>query len=158
MLSLRKAEAEDCSTILRIQTKAFAPLVHSYHVRGSNPASESVADIRRRFAQPFTDYYLVCLDQDPIGIIRICDFGEECRVAPICILPQYQGRGYARQAMLRAEELYPDAAAWSLETILQEERLCRLYESLGYVRTERIERIRDGMDLVYYRKEVSNRA
>ena len=67
---------------------------------------------------------------------------------PIFILTEYQGFGYAQEAE------YPESIFWELETILQEPKLRHLYEKMGYRRTGKTERIRDGMDLVYYEKEV----
>lgn len=54
--------------------------------------------------------------------------------------------------MLEMEKLYPQAKTWELDTILQEESLCRLYEKRGYFRTGEYRRIQEGMDLVRYRK------
>lgn len=158
MLSLRKAAPEDCASILRIQRKAFAPLLLRYRDYQSSPAAESQEDILRRLAQSFTDYYLICIDDAEVGMIRVCNFGAECRISPICILPEYQGRGYAHQAIRMAEQRYPGAAAWTLETILQEQSLCRLYESLGYEATGRVDPVQNGMDLVYYRKDMKHHA
>ena len=39
-----------------------------------------------------------------------------------------------------------------LDTILQEEGNCYLYEKLGYKRTGKIEHINERMDIVYYEK------
>lgn len=54
--------------------------------------------------------------------------------------------------MLEMEILYPQAKTWELDTILQEESLCRLYEKRGHFRTGEYHRIQEGMDLVRYRK------
>ena len=51
-----------------------------------------------------------------------------------------------------AEKCYPKAKVWELDTILQEESLCRLYERLGYQRTGKTKRIKDGMDIVFFEK------
>ena len=158
MITLRRAVQEDCPEIHRIQVKAFAPLLKIYRDHASSPVAESVAQIRQRFAQPFTDYYLICEDEQPVGMLRVCNFGEECQVSPICILPEHQGRGYASIALILAELQYPNAKRWALNTIQQEPSLCHLYESLGYVRTGRYEHIKEGMDLVYYRKDVKGNA
>lgn len=154
MVELRRASEVDCPVIHRIQVKAFAPLLEKYQDVDSNPAAESVAHIERRMAQSFTDYYLISLENEAIGVLRVCDFGEECRISPICILPEFQGNGYAKTAMGLAEAMYPEAKRWTLDTIEQEEKLCRLYESVGYHRTGETRHIKDGMDLVFYEKGV----
>lgn len=154
MIHLKKANPTDCETIHRIQIKAFSPVLLKYQDYDSNPASESLDDICRRFDQPFTDYYLIELDDTAIGVLRVCNFGSRCRLSPICILPEYQGKGYAQQAMRCMEAIYPDAQKWELDTILQEEKLCHLYEKMGYRKSGRIDRVKDGMDLVFYEKEI----
>jgi len=52
------------------------------------------------------------------------------------------------------EHLYPDARKWELDTIAQEEKLCHLYEKMGYRKTGRVEKLKDGMDIVYYEKNM----
>lgn len=151
---LKKAAEADCPIIHQIQTRAFLSLLDKYQDFETNPAAEPLERICQRFAQEFTDYYLICLNDIRIGIMRICDWGEVCRLSPICILPEFQGHGYAQQAIIQAEALYPNAKIWKLDTILQEPKLCHLYEKMGYHRTGESHRIKDGMDLVCYSKEI----
>ena len=151
-VSLKSASKADCNMILKIQKNAFSQLLLKYQDYDSNPAAESLDQIMQRFEQPFTDYYLICLADEVIGMLRVCDFGENCRLSPICILQDYQGKGYAQEAICQMELLYPKAKKWELDTISQEEKLCYLYEKLGYCRTGRIEHVKDGMDLIFYEK------
>ena len=92
------------------------------------------------------------MDGKHIGALRVCDFDSLCKLKQIFILPQYQGHGYAQKAMIMAETRYPAAVRWELDTILQEEKLCYLYEKMGYEKTGQIIRIKDGMDIVFYAK------
>ena len=158
MVTLRKAEQADCPSLHRIQVKAFSPLLMRYRDYSSSPAAESRDDICRRFAQTFTDYYLICLGDEEVGVLRVCDFGLECRISPICVLPEHQGKGIAQKAILLAEGLYPKAKRWTLDTIAQEPKLRHLYEKLGYTPTGRTEHIQEGMDLIFYAKEVNKNA
>ena len=153
-IRLRKATEEDLQKIFYIQVKSFAQLLLKYEDFNSSPAAEGMDDILQRFRQPYTDYYLILLDDREIGMLRVCDFGEHCRLSPLCILPEYQGRGYAQQAMVLMESLYPKARLWQLDTIAQEEKLRHLYEKMGYRRLEKTEQIKAGMELVYYEKPI----
>ena len=153
-LTLKIATALDCPKIHEIQVKAFGPLLEKYQDVETNPAAETLERIVQRFEQSFTDYFLICLDGQYIGALRVCNYGDVCRLSPICILPEYQGNGYAQQAMRQAEALYPGAIKWTLETILQEDGLCRLYEKIGYVRTGEVKPLKPDMDLVYYEKKL----
>ena len=153
-ITLKLAEKADCNTILKTQVKAFSELLLKYQDYSSSPAAENLDKILQRFEQPFTDYYLIMLDDAAIGMLRVCDFGEKCRLSPICILKEHHGKGYAQEAIRQMEQLYPKAKKWELDTIAQEEKLCYLYEKMGYRKTGRIENLKDGMDIVYYEKNM----
>lgn len=86
--------------------------------------------------------------------MRICHFDKLCKLKQIYILPEYQGFGYAQKAITIAESLYPAVEKWELDTILQEEKLCYLYEKMGYKKTGKVEPIMNGMDIVYYAKQI----
>ena len=152
MISLLSAGEKDIPLLHQLLVESFAPLLKKYQDFDTNPAAESVERIYQRFAQPFTDYYLILEGETPVGMLRVCDFGDTCRLSPICILPKFQGQGYAQQAILLAEALYPAVICWNLDTILQEPKLCHLYEKLGYRRTGEYRPIKEGMDLVFYCK------
>ena len=152
MITLNKAKREDCPLLHRLQVTSFLPLLEKYRDHETNPAAESLDRILERFAQPYTTYYLIRNTDQFVGMLRVCDYGDHCLLSPICILPEFQGRGYATEAVMAMEKRYPNAKSWELDTILQERKLCCLYEKLGYVRTGEYRHIKDGMDLVYYRK------
>ena len=154
MISLRKATYEECDLLHSIQVKSFIGLLQKYNDFDSNPAAESLDRIQQRYQQPYTDYYLIMADDETVGMLRVCDFGVNCRLSPICILPEFRGRGYAQMAILAMEKLYPQALVWQLDTILQEDHLCRLYEKLGYLKTGKEDHIQEGMDLVFYEKKM----
>lgn len=154
MIRLIKAGIGDAERIHAMQTAAFRALLEKYKDYDTNPGAEKLDDTILRFRDPSVSYYFICLDNAEIGVIRISEYGDRLMLRQIFILPDYRGHGYARAAIRLAEALYPNAAEWRLDTILQEEKLCRLYEEMGYSRTGETERIREGMDLVYFVKRV----
>ena len=94
------------------------------------------------------------VDETCVGAIRIIDDKQDNipkRISPLFILPEYRGKGYGKQAIIEAEKIHGDKN-WFLDTILQEEVNCKLYEKMGYVSTGKIERINDKMSLIDYRK------
>ncbi|HML69418.1 MAG TPA: GNAT family N-acetyltransferase [Clostridia bacterium] len=150
---LQNASMEDCSCIHAMQVASFRALLEKYCDLNTNPGAEPLSRVIERMNQPFTDYYLILKESITIGAIRIIKCANTiCRISPIFILPEHQGYGFAQKAMLCVEELYPHVKLWQLDTILQEEKLCHLYEKLGYQRTGKTETIQPGMDIVYYEK------
>ncbi len=156
MITLQKAGMEDAKTIYAMQAKSFKALLEKYRDYGTNPAAEPLEKVKWRMGQENSSYSFIVAEGKPVGFIRIQDKGAACRVSPICVLPEHQERGYASQAMLLAERLYSQARRWELDTILEEEKLCRLYEKLGYRETGRRERIQPGMTIVYYEKHIQD--
>lgn len=158
MIELKKAEPQDCGQIHAMQVEAFAELLEKYRDAETNPGAESAEKVAMRMAQDTTDYYLILTEGTPIGAARVQRLpGNDCRISPIFILPAFQGRRYAQEAMRALERLYPQAKKWRLETIREEEKLCHLYEKLGYRRTGREEVLQPGMTIVCYEKSAANK-
>lgn len=156
-VSLHKANLEDATIIHQMQINSFMPLLEKYQDYDTNPANEPLERILSRLNQPFTDYYLIKYFEDTVGGIRIVKLGNQSyRVSPIFILPEYQGKGIAQKVFVRIEQLYPDAHLWELDTIMQEEGLCYLYEKLGYEKTGETKEINDNITIVFYEKSLHN--
>ena len=154
-MKLVKADKSDLETILQMQIKAFMPMLEKYRDSETSPANEKYEDILFRFNQPQTTYYFIEVDSQKVGVIRIVDFKDEStrkRISPIFIMSEYRNKGYAQQAIAEAERLH-GAENWSLDTILQEEGNCYLYEKLGYRKTGRTEKINYRLTLVFYEKD-----
>ena len=152
-ITLKKATVEDSGELYDMQIKSFKALLEKYQDYDYSPGAEKIDRTVQRLEETFTDYYFICLDGKNIGGLRICNFGELCKLKQIYILPEYQNNGYAQTAIRLGEDLHPKARRWQVDTILQEEKLCRLYEKMGYKKTGRVDNIKAGMDIVYYEKE-----
>lgn len=156
MLSLEQANMNDCHEIHAMQVIAFQELLDKYQDIHINPGAETVDRIAERMEQNGTDYYFITLNGRHIGAIRILRLDrDKARIAPLFILPEFQGKGYAQQVIQKAENMYPHTGIWELDTIKQESKLCHLYEKTGYVPTGKEEAIRDGMTIIFYEKQVS---
>lgn len=153
---LSKAELKDAETIHTMQIKSFMPLLERYHDFETNPANEPIEKIVGRINQPFTDYYIILNDVVAVGGIRIVKMdNKRYRISPIFILPECQGKGVAQKVFQIVEQIYSDARAWELDTILQEQENCYLYEKLGYKKTGKTEIINSKITLVSYEKHPS---
>lgn len=133
-IRLVRANVEDAKELHAMQIKAFKELLEKY--------------------QDFTYFYFICIGQQKAGAVRIVDkreAGNNKRISPLFILPEYQGLGVAQRAIRLCEEIYGDEE-WELDTILQEPKNCYLYEKMGYRQTGEIERINEKLTLVFYKK------
>ena len=71
-----------------------------------------------------------------VGAIRVVDKkdGSRKRVAPVFIMKEFRNKGLAQKAFEEVEKIHGHDN-WKLDTILQEEGNCYLYEKLGYKHT-----------------------
>lgn len=151
-IHLVKARMKDCKEIHALQIKAFSELLRKYNDVSTNPGAENLDKITQRMAQPCTDYYFIQLDNVKIGAVRVRKDHHKCTISPMFLIPEYQNKGYAQEAILQLEQFYPSAAAWELATIKEEKKLCYFYEKMGYRLTGRETRLQDGMTIVGYAK------
>ena len=153
---LKKANINEYKEIHAMQIVSFSDLLEKYKDYETSPGTESVESIAKKIKQEHTDYYFIVLKDRNIGAIRVVKLSaKECRIAPMFILPKNQGNGYAKQILRQVECLYPEVKIWKLDTIKQENKLCHLYESMGYKLTGNEEKITEYMTIVYYQKELN---
>lgn len=154
-IELLKADFDDLQTIWEMQMEAFADLYEKYRDTETSPATEKIDKIVWRFNQPETTYYFITADGEIVGVIRVIDCRDgktRKRISPIFIMPEHRNKGYAQQAITEAERLH-GASHWQLDTILQEQGNCYLYEKLGYHKTGKTEVINDKMTIIFYEKD-----
>ena len=154
-ISLRQACPADAEIIWRMQKAAFAALLEKYQDGETNPGAEPLERVSSRLAQKQTYFYFIMADGRVVGAIRVVDFHDPARrkrISPLFILPEHRNRGYAQQAIAEAERLH-GAHGWTLDTILQEDGNCHLYEKMGYQRTGEERKVNDRLTLVVYTKD-----
>jgi len=155
-INLEKATIEDANEIHQMQLKSFKELLDKYQDYEISPGNEPIDKIIARINQKETDYYIIKYNNISVGAIRIInlDDGKLNRISPIFILPEFQNKEIAQSVFKIIEEKYKPQNGWILDTILQEKGNCYLYEKMGYVRTGKIEKINEKMDIVYYEKNM----
>ena len=152
-MKLVRASVHDCDTIWKMQIEAFRDLLEKYKDYETSPGNEPRERILAKLMEPFTYFYFIYLDKDVVGAVRVVDKkdGSRKRIAPIFIVDEFRNRGFAQKTFEEIEKIH-GRDNWKLDTILQEEGNCYLYEKLGYKKTGKIEHINERMDIVYYEK------
>lgn len=152
-ITLKRAALADAERLWAMEREAFLPLYEKYHDDETNPANEPLEAMRGRLRHPSTYYYFILCDGEIAGAIRVADAGNGTakRISPLFVLPRWQNRGIAQQAIRAAEALH-GAHGWALATILQEKGNCHLYEKLGYRPTGETRAVNDALTLIFYEK------
>lgn len=154
MINLEKASLTDCVKIHSLQVRSFKALLDKYNDITTNPGAELIERITTKMNQEVTDYYFIQVNNKDIGAMRIVRLSNNyCRISPMFILPEFQGKGYAQQAIKEVEKLYPKVKFWELDTIKEEPKLCYLYEKMGYKKTGKEEILQENMTIIYYEKQ-----
>ena len=136
-----------------MQIEAFADLLAKYQDYETSPGNEPKERIRAKLLDEFTFFYFIHYENDIVGAVRVVDRknGDRKRIAPIFIMKRFRNKGLAQKTFEEIEKIH-GSNNWMLDTILQEEENCYLYEKVGYKRTGKIENINERMDIVYYEK------
>ena len=153
-VTLKAAARDDMQIIWKMQIAAFSELLEKYRDYDMSPGAERFETVMAKYEQPWTAYYFIVAGKETVGAVRIIDRkdGSRKRISPIWIMPEHRNKGYAQAAIRAAEQIY-GASHWCLDTILQETGNLHLYEKMGYRQTGQIDKIRDGMDIVYFEKD-----
>ncbi len=155
-MKLQKAKIGDAAELLQLQKIAFTELFNTYKDYETNPANETIEIIIERMKQNNSTYYFIAIDTIKIGAIRIVKSDEHTmRISPIFILPEYQGQGYAQEAMAMVEKKEVGIEKFSVDTIKQEPKLCYFYKKIGYKQLENEYPITPQMTLITFEKERS---
>ena len=153
-VKLLRANISDAKEIHTMQLEAFKGLFDKYQDFDTSPGNESLEKVEARLKQDFTFYYFICVGQQKVGAVRIVDkkeVGSNKRISPLFILPEFQGKGIAQEAIRLCEELHGNKN-WELDTILQEPKNCHLYEKMGYRQTGNTKVINERLTLIFYEK------
>ncbi|MCA5960897.1 GNAT family N-acetyltransferase [Blautia sp. RD014234] len=137
-----------------MQIEAFSDLYEKYQDTDTSPATEPLEKILSRLRQCFTYYYIIEVDKNIVGALRVVDKkekGSAKRISPIFILKKYRNMGIAQAAIIEAERIHGNDN-WELDTILSEKGNCYLYEKMGFKSTGKTEKVNDKMTLVFYQK------
>jgi len=144
------ATAGDVMELHDVQTKAFQPLMEKYLDYETNPANEPINRLFEKIQ--YSSFFKIVLDRQVVGGIRVVRKNTSYWISPIFILPEFQGKGFAQQAILLVEEHFTHFSTWELHTILQEKGNCYLYEKMGYKRTDFEKVVNEKMTLIGYKK------
>lgn len=118
---------------MKCRCRHLCPLLRKYQDYDISPVCETQERTTEKFLEPTTTYFLILCDNKCVGAVRIVSINETaCRISPVFVNPQYQGKEIAQQAFTLLEQAYQNVMIRKLNTILQEKGNCHLYEKLGY--------------------------
>ncbi|WP_010291929.1 GNAT family N-acetyltransferase [Clostridium senegalense] len=149
----KKISGDVAEIIYNIQRKSFEPLLNKYHDYDVSPAMEGIEKVREKIDRKNTTAYIFQLNDINVGCVRVMELEDMTyKISALCVLPEYQNKGIAQEALKQIEGYYYNAHKWILDTIFQEKGNCHLYEKLGYVKVGQLKQINERMTLINYEK------
>jgi len=149
---LKRADLAESEEILEMQKICFAPHLERYQDFETSPVMTSHEEIQRWIQNE--NFYKIYLDDLWVGSINIRKLDESgnYKLHIINILPAFQNRGIGQKAIKLAENLFPDAKSWVLDTLEDMPDNRHVYEKMGYSFTGKSEKINDKLTIVFYEK------
>ena len=128
-MRLVRANVRDCEKIWSLQIEAFADLLAKYQDYETSPGNEPKENIQAKLLDEFTFFYFIYHEDEIAGAVRVVDRkdGNRKRIAPIFIMKKFRNRGLAQKTFEEIERIH-GINHWMLDTILQEEGNCYLYD------------------------------
>jgi ribosomal protein S18 acetylase RimI-like enzyme len=122
-LTLRQATPDDAETLIRVLAAAF-----------DEPDDHARGNVAGTFAETDRHFYLAELDGEPIGAIRVGEWGGNGDVTAFGVIPEQQGKGYGRQILLDAVDLLlpRNLPRILIEVAVENRNALGLYESCGF--------------------------
>ncbi|MBU3106505.1 GNAT family N-acetyltransferase [Clostridium gasigenes] len=115
MLRVIQISSDIADIVHNIQKKSFELLLDKYQDYEVNPAMESVEVIKAKIDRANTIAYIFQLNDINVGWVRVMEFGEMTyKISALSVLPEYQNRGIAKEALKQIESYYPNASKWIL--------------------------------------------
>ncbi|KDA06970.1 GCN5 family acetyltransferase [Microbacterium sp. CH12i] len=150
-LSLSHITPHDAGEVLTVQRAAFVSEALIYGTVDMPPLVQTLAELEAELAG--SDGWVARIDGRLVGALRARTSGDALLIGRIAIAPDQQGSGIGH-ALLAAAESNSSAHYAELFTGSLSEANIRLYESCGYVETERVD-TGDGVEEVYFRKRLT---
>lgn len=138
-----------------LQKKGFIDTLKRYRDYKTSPVMETFIGFYKKFNNKSADHYWVISGNKIAGAVCLVTRADCMWVANFYILPKFRNQGIGQEALLFAENLYPDAKIWRLDTIFEEKNNIHLYEKLGYRQYGEKQTINHRMSLVKFEKTLS---
>jgi GNAT superfamily N-acetyltransferase len=133
-IKILEADFEDLKEILEIQKSAFLSEAEIYNDYTIEPLTQTIESIQSDFKN-FVFLKAMYLG-NIVGSVKARDTGEYCLVARLIVRPEFQNKGIGKKLMGEIEKKFPTAKKYLLYTGFKSIKNLKLYESLGYIKSE----------------------
>lgn len=131
-ITIRPATVQDVKSISEIVKKAFEQYCKAIKIQTIEALSEQEDDIKKELLTK--QIYIACIDDMPVGSIRISLELKRAFISRFSILPQYQGAGIGGKLLAYVDEqlIHQKVTSVELYSTTENERLKNFYLAHGY--------------------------
>ncbi len=133
-IKILKAEINDSADILILQKVAFISEAELYNDFNIEPLTQTLDSIE----EDFKNYVFLKAEYKNriVGSVKARETGDFCWIGRLIVAPEFQNRGIGRELMTRIENEFPATKEYLLCTGYKSYKNIKLYESLGYLKSE----------------------
>ena len=163
MLTIHPTTKSEASILSEIQKQAFKPLYDRYHDAG-NPHLRGPEDVLRRLNNPIFRHFTILWDEKIVGAIYYHTSGStlfipelkpgEYYLGRVYILPEFQSRHFARQAIALCEKEFSDMKTCYVDFPADLDKNRRCYTSAGFTETGITREIQPNLTLELLKKQL----
>lgn len=133
-IKILKATFNDLTKILELQKTAFLSEAELYNDYNIEPLTQSFDSITTDFK--IYTFLKAEYNSKIVGSVKARETGEFCWIGRLIVAPEFQNRGIGRKLMTHIENEFPDTKEYLLCTGYKSMKNIKLYESLGYRKSE----------------------
>ena len=133
-IKILKATINDLTDILNLQKAAFiseAELYNDYNIEPLTQTFDSIETDFRNYIFLKAEY-----KNRIVGSVKARDTGQFCWIGRLIVAPEFQNKGIGRKLMTQIENEFSGTKEYILCTGYRSIRNIKLYESLGYQKSE----------------------
>ncbi|MGB8357258.1 MAG: GNAT family N-acetyltransferase [Bacteroidales bacterium] len=133
-IKILKATINDLMDILNLQKTAFLTEAELYNDYDIEPLTQSFDSIKT----DFKNYTFLKAEYESkiVGSVKARETAEFTWIGRLIVSPEYQNRGIGRKLMNQIENEFPGTKEYLLCTGYKSIKNIKLYESLGYQKSE----------------------
>lgn len=135
-ITITKASQEDIADILILQKKAFiseAELYNDFNIEPLTQTYDSILEDLKEYV-----FLKAVYKNKIIGSVKGRPTPDYCWVGRLIVHPEFQNKGIGKRLMLEIEKEFPKTKQFQLCTGYKSLKNIKLYESIGYLRTEEL--------------------
>lgn len=141
---IRKVEISELNICAEVIRKSFLPIANKFNITIKNSPNYIAFTVNEeKLRNQYNDgriMYVYQVENIIVGFFSLSIYGDECELNNLCILPEYQHKGYGRELLNTAITLAKQSNFIKIKLSIVEEnfKLKEWYSQSGFIHTHTV--------------------